>query len=95
MQGHEKLMKIPNYKLAASYSRQTKKRGGACVLVKNGLEYKELTEISRYSIANIFECCGIELVQQKILIICIYRPPKMNNLNIFYENLDAILKKCI
>lgn len=80
MTGHEKLLNLTNYKLAAIYTRQSQKRGGACILVKNYLEYKPLPDVCRHSIANVVECCGIELTKQKLIIMCIYRPPKINNL---------------
>lgn len=92
MRGHENLLMIPNYKLAACYARREKKRGGSCILIKKDLEFKELSNISNFSISNAIECCGIELVNQQLLIVCIYRPPKMSNLNIFYEKLDDIMK---
>lgn len=94
--GQEKLLYLQNYKLAASYARSNIKRGGSCILVKNGYEFKELPEIMNFSIAGIIECCAVELTQQKLIIICVYRPPKFTNINKFYEILDAILKKlCI
>lgn len=92
MSGQEKLLCIPNYKLAACYARPNIKRGGACILVKKGLEYKELPDIMRHSVAGIIECCAIELTSQKLTILCVYRPPKYTNFNIFYEKLDIILK---
>ena len=93
MSGQEKLLHIPNYKLAACYARQNIKRGGACILVKKGIEYKDLPDIMSHSVRGIIECCAIELPSQKLTILCVYRPPKITNLHQFYENLDIILKK--
>lgn len=92
MSGQEELLLIPNYKLAACYARPNKKRGGACILVKNHLVYKELPDIMRCSIPGVIECCAIELPFQKVIVVCVYRPPKLCNLSKFYENLDIVLK---
>ena len=93
MRGQEKLLNIPNYKLAACYSRRGTKRGGACILVNKSLQCTEFRDATKYSISGVIECCAIELIQQKLIIICVYRPPKSSNLNTFYDNLETILKK--
>lgn len=90
--GYEDFLTIPNYKLAACYSRDTK-RGGACILIKNEHQYRELEDIKKLSIQGAFECCAIELIQHNIIIVCIYRIPKSNNLEIFYSKLDILLPK--
>lgn len=96
MSGQEHLLHIPNYRLAACYARQNSKRGGSCILVKAGHEYKERPDIMKYSISGIVECCAIELPVHKVIVVCVYRPPKLCNLSKFYESLDLILKKvCI
>lgn len=90
--GHENLIDIPNFKMAACYARKTQKRGGSCILIKNIYEYKELKIISGFSVAGVIECCAVELIKQKTIIICIYRPPNWSNISLFYDNLDALLK---
>lgn len=89
---HEELLRIPNYQLAACYSRDSK-RGGTCILLRTGHQFKELPDIAKHSISGIFECCAIELIAQKTVVVCIYRTPKYSHLSIFYEKLDIILKK--
>lgn len=89
--GNEDLMFIPNFYLAAYYSRNTK-RGGTCIFVRTGLQYCILTEVAKQSISGLFECCAIELIPYNIVIISIYRVPKHNYI-LFYEKLDNILKK--
>lgn len=90
-QGYEKFLSIPNYKLAACYSRNIK-RGGSCILIRLGLSFRELIDISKLSIQGVIECCGIELTQHNLVIISLYRVPK-HNLNIFYERLNIIFSK--
>ncbi|XP_026739279.1 uncharacterized protein LOC113502097 [Trichoplusia ni] len=92
MKGYENQLNVPNYCLAACYSRKEKKRGGACILVKNGHRFKELPKIANISSPGVFECCGIELIDYKIIVICIYRVPNINNLNDCLAKLEFILK---
>lgn len=90
MNNHKNLLTVPGYRLAACFSRD-KNRGGACILVKAGYEYKELPDITKHSVSRVVECCAIELTLLKIIVICMYRIPNFNNLDIFYEKLDKIL----
>lgn len=91
MAGQEEVLRLTNYKLAASYSRPEKRRGGSCILVKCSHHYKELPEIAKHSIPGIIECCAIELVMFKMVVVCVYRPPNYHNICSFYEKLDLIL----
>lgn len=95
MNGFTKYLTLPNYKLAASYNRTNEKRGGTCILLKSGLEFRELTDIAKLSIEGIIECCAVELTKHKIIVVCLYRVPKTNNknelINLFFDKLDTIL----
>lgn len=93
MEGYEKHLDLPNYQLAACYARKKSKRGGACILTRNGLQYKELKTISRFSLTGVFECCAIELIDYKIVIVCIYRVPNSSNFNTCIEKLHMILRE--
>lgn len=74
--GHEQLLYIPNYTLAACYSRKVSKRGGTCILAKNGHQFKELQDIAKLSMDGIFECCAIDLSIIRLLFVCIeYQSP--------------------
>lgn len=95
MEGYEHLLYIPNYNLAAFYCRNDKKRGGACILVKNGLQWKELPKITKLSTPGIFECCAVELTNYKIIIVCVYRVPNINNLNYCFDKLERLLQETL
>lgn len=92
--GSENNLQLPNYELAESYSRDSK-RGGVCILCKNNLEYKKLPYIKEMSIENYFECCGIEVPEHKCIIICIYRVPGKikDTLNAFLNRLEELFYK--
>lgn len=90
MAGYENYLSLPNYSLAACFSRPNSKRGGSCIMVKNGHQWKELKEIANLSLINIFECCAIELVANKLLIVCVCRVPN-GNLDVFFNKLEKLL----
>lgn len=92
MSGYEDYLSIPNYELAACFSRKDIKRGGTCILVKKGLQWVDLPDINKLAISNSFECCAIKLTQTGTIVICIYRIPKSNNLTTFFERLEKLLQ---
>lgn len=94
--GDEKNININNFKLASNYSRDTK-RGGSCILIKKGLEYKKVTCFDNLSIAHHFECCSINLIANGIIVVCIYRIPskKKKDIDCFLGKLDLLLHKCL
>lgn len=47
----------------------------------------------KLSITGVFECSAIELIQQKIIIVCVYRPPNISNISVFFDAMDSVLKK--
>lgn len=87
--GYENYLKLYNYTLAASFCRD-KQRGGTCILLKNNIPYKELIIVKKHSIAKIFECCGIEVLAHKLIIISVYRIPSSDPTH-FLRKLDDLL----
>lgn len=92
LNNHDKnLVKLQNYKLAVSFCRDTERRGGTCILIKNNIKFIPLNIVKSLSCAKVFECCGIELLNYKIVIVCIYRIPNLNNINDFFVRLQQLL----
>lgn len=87
--GEESYLKLHNYVMATSFCRD-KHRGGTCVLIKKGMGFKELS-LKAYVSVNTFEACGIELTEEKLVIICLYRTPQSDP-NQFLVKLDSILQ---
>lgn len=91
-----KLLNIPNFMIASCYARSNRK-GGACILVRNDHQFKEIKSVTKYFITNVIEGCAIELTEHNVVILCIYRVPKNKNKNraqyydIFLNNLNDIL----
>lgn len=88
------LLTLPNFKIADSFCRD-KRKGGTCILVRNIHDYEILSEVKRLSKANIFEFCGIKLIQHDVIVICVYRVPKNKHktlyLELFFETLENLL----
>lgn len=83
---------IPNFKLAAMSSRDTR-HGGTCILVKNIHKCRPLKCIDTFNVPDCVELCGIELIEHNINIICIYRTTKysVKAYDLFLKTLDDIL----
>lgn len=73
------------------YCRE-KCRGGTCIYIRSGIKYRDLDFISPYARDKIFECCGVEIVDLKIIVICVYRTPQ-SNVTLFLKYLDTLLYK--
>lgn len=79
-----------NYKIVTNFSRN-KQRGGSCVLVKKGIMCRELSCLKQFALEKSFECCGIEITENNLIIICIYRTPTSDPY-IFLNKLESVLE---
>lgn len=84
---------LQNYKLAVSSSRNNR-HGGTCILLHGRYRYKEIN-LKTFNTPNILECCGIQLEDHNINIICIYRSPNTAAwaYDTFLGKLDELLAK--
>lgn len=74
---------LPNYTLANYYCRKYR-NGGTCILVRNDIKYKTLgftltmtpylDMVAKLNVQNVLELCVIELLYDKIIILCISLP---------------------
>lgn len=90
--GSERNLKIPNYNLASCFSRKQQRRGGTCILIKHGLAYTPLKTTLDLCVPYYFECCGVELPDFNLIIVCIYRIPG-HNVELFIYNFRILLTK--
>lgn len=92
-EGDDAYLKISNYRLVSCFMRDSR-HGGSGILLKNNIKFKVLNNITKLSISNIIECSAIELVENRIVIMCIYRPPNSNanSITSFFTTLNKILK---
>lgn len=82
-------IKIHNYNTAACFCRN-QKRGGTCILVKRDLFYKELKFLDTLAVQKSFECCGVEIPSNNLIILSIYRTPTSDPF-FFIEKLEQVL----
>jgi hypothetical protein len=66
--------------------------GGACIYVKRGIEVREVNYLQNMSEEKNFEMAAIELVECKIIVVCIYRTPD-GNFREFVSKLDLVIQK--
>lgn len=90
IEGHEGNLNIDGYNLVASYQRKDKKRGGTCILLRQGIEYEVLNIASDLSIPLKFECCAVLLKEVNLIIVCVYRIPG-SDLTVFLKNMESLL----
>lgn len=89
--GNENNITLNGYNLVSHYCRSNRqKRGGVCIFAKWGLRVKELHFLKNHVQDNIFECCGIEIPELNMIIVCLYRIPNSNT-DIFLSKLDVML----
>jgi hypothetical protein len=62
------------------------------IFVLNEFKLGELPNITNLGKNKVFEISAIELVDQKIIVVCIYRSP-MSSAETFLELLDATINK--
>lgn len=87
--GTESNLVIGEFKLASSFCRTKQRRGGSCILIKQHLKFKIIKPIEPVHYA--FEYCGIEILDYNLIVVCIYRRPEYNNINLFFENISLLL----
>lgn len=87
----EHRLKLKNYKLASCFARSNSLHGGSCIFVHNTLQFKELDHLKQKSIELVIECSAVEILNPKIIIINIYRPPNPANMEEFINTLEDML----
>lgn len=64
-------------------------------MIGNLIKFKPIDQVSKLSIPDIVECCAVEIVEHRIILVCIYRVPtnkdRKQNLENFFRILDDIL----
>lgn len=83
------MIQITNYKIAASFCRDSKMGGGVCILLQDHIEHIEEKDIANMSIEYVLETCAAVLPKENILLITIYWNRREEDL--FYKQLEKIL----
>lgn len=89
---NESNIHLRGYRLGAAFCRSKQKRGGVCILHNNYITTKELPFLKDLATEKHFEICGLEIIEYRIILVCIYRTPE-SNINIFFDKLQVLLDK--
>ena len=76
----------------ANFCRISNRYGSTCIFVSNDLKSRELTFVKSLARKSVFEMSAIEVVDLKIIVVCIYRSPNSSK-EIFLELLEETLNK--
>jgi hypothetical protein len=68
-------MNIDHYKLVANFCRTSNRYGGTCIFVSNDLKTRKLPFVNNLARESVLEISAIEVVDLKIIVVCIYRSP--------------------
>ena len=80
---------IVNYKLISSFCRSKHVHGGVCIYVRPGLGCKRVN-VEAFLQEVAAEFCAIEVIPEKILIICIYRSC-LADVQVFYKQFQLLI----
>lgn len=84
---------LDNYKIGASYCRNSFEKGGVCIFVQENVRYVKL-DLEKHCKDKDFEVCATKVYfnTRHAYIITIYRAPS-GNFDLFITKLDTILRK--
>ena len=82
---------IPNYKLAANYTRNSLKCGGVCIFIRDNIKFSKVDTL-KYCKDQDLEIAAIKLKLEKtkVIVLCLYRAPS-GNFDYFINQLDDLL----
>lgn len=83
------LINLNNYHIVSAYCRKKRCGGGVCIILKDGIEYIERTDIMDMTIEFLVELCAIELYKQNMILITLYWNGKQ--VDSFFNQLDIIM----
>jgi exonuclease III len=89
-------LNIDQYKLADSFCRTNDKNGGSCIFVSKSIKTREVSSLKSLGRDKILEISAIEIVEFKIIVICIYRSPNSDEktfLGLLEEAIIRVLNK--
>jgi hypothetical protein len=76
----------------ANFCRTSNRYGGTCIFISNDLKTRKLPFVNNLAREIVFEISAIEVVDLKIIVVCICRSPNSNK-EIFLELLEETLNK--
>jgi hypothetical protein len=89
---HVRAINIERYKLVSNFSRGDSKHRRTCMYVHENVKTSKVNYLKDLSCVNDFEMSVTELVDFKVVVVCIYRTP-YSAFNKFLCNLDLVIEK--
>lgn len=86
------LTNIEHFELVSKFSRIRNEHGGSCIYVKEYVQTKELHYLQKLGKEKDFEISIVELLKDKIVVVCIYRSPD-GDFYMFLKNLEVVIQK--
>jgi hypothetical protein len=86
-----KLINLDQYRLISQFYRHNRKGGGSCIFVRDMLRTREVYYLSRITQEKIFELLAVELLDIKVVIVCIYRSPE-SDIDEFLGKLEIVIE---
>jgi hypothetical protein len=81
---------IEHFKLVSKFSRIRNEHGGSYIYVRDTVQTKEQNCVQELCKEKDFEMSIVELVDYKIVLMCIYRSPD-GDFRIFLKNLEIVI----
>lgn len=78
---------ISDYELSTAYCRSHSRGGGAAILLKSSMPFRDIVQVSALSVENSIEVCSVYLMDLNVYIINLYRPPS-GCFNTFMEGIE-------
>jgi hypothetical protein len=85
---------IEHFKLVSKFSIIRNEYGGSCIYVRHRVQTKEQNCMQELCKEKDFEMSTVELVDYKIVLVCIYRLPD-GDFRIFLKNLEIVIQKVL
>nr|CAI5834463.1 unnamed protein product [Callosobruchus analis] len=82
-------MNIYGYRLVSAYCRPTRIHGGVCMFVKKNI-FCKVIDIGSFCLEASAEFCALELSQQNMIIIVVYRSC-LADISIFFDKFEELL----
>lgn len=81
---------IENYVVASAYCRRSSRHGGAAIILRNNIPFKELSEIKDLSVDRIIEMTAIRIAKRNLTVVAVYRPPSGD-----FETFESIMNQAL
>lgn len=85
---------IDNYVVASAYCRRASRHGGAAIVLRKNISFKEVPEIKKLSSDKVAEMTAVRMVKRNLTVVAIYRPPS-GDFETFLTIMNQALEICM